>query len=450
MTVNCAKTRDLGPTETKSAFRHDMNIYMAVAIGATLSRKDQPKLSSELLFPALKNMAARHSALVSLILHDNETDSYKLKIASTVDLAKNVVFHPKTDAASHQESITRQLSTQFQNISTVPPWLLWISPVDGCLKVTFFFHHSLFDGTSGKNFLLELRDELNKVTDLDNSSIFHVPESVVPLPSVETLLNLPESVADQIQKHSNTPPRLAQNVWAGSPCVDVSTGPLKTKAVLKQLTAHEIKALAAKCKTHNTSITALLTALILAALDEALVQEGVPQTDIQYSIPRNLRPLANHPEVSEASFGDIVTSVSLSHERTNSTKSIWDTAAAIRSQIIQEIAAGSDILSTALLTNETNFRKKYISRFGGPRGAALEVSTLLVDERPPVPGNSWYLHDFYFIQGANSDGSAVTMSAISYKGGALQLSIAWASEIVPDMIIHHISDLFSKEISSLV
>lgn len=446
------RSRSLGPTENKSAFRHDMNIYMSVTICATLRKTGLSHFQRAQLYPALKKVVLRNSPLATLILHDTETDTYRLEIATALDLSKNVVFQrPVEDAGIFHKAVCEQLSRQFRNISSSPPWLLWVTPVGKEIKVIFFFHHSLFDGTSGKAALLGLRDALNDGLEPDEDPILEIPATTSIHPSIEDLLDVEGLLSAPIQNHEEIcTPSPQKNVWTAAPALDVSQGPIPTKALIKHITAEQVNILVGKSKAHKTSITALITAVAMFALDQALTKSAIDYTDINFSIPRNLRPLIKESAgLSPESLGDYVSSIDMPYTRINDINDIWQSASEIRSGLLTEIEAGSDLSSMAHLFKEEHPRTKYTKRFGVARDVSLEMSTLLINESPPTSSDGWHLDDFFFIQGVNSDGSPVTCSAISFRGGSLNVSFAWGSEIVPDIIMERLTANFAKGIAIL-
>lgn len=95
-------------------------------------------------------------------------------------------------------------------------------------------------------------------------------------------------------------------------------------------------------------------------------------------------------------------------------------------------------------------RQLYERRIGEARTFSVEVSTLLVSNRP-ANTNEWSLDNFRFLQGISSEGPPILCSAASYVNGPLILSYSYADETVGDpFIVEDTAKEFDNTIAALI
>lgn len=444
--------RPIGVAEAASAYRHDMNIYMSVNFGAVLKHPTIKTLENSTLYPALKKLVLKHLALGTLLLHEKESDTFQFKLASKLDLNDNIVWNSETEAETLKSSICRQVSQKFPSLDCIPGWRLWVTPLKEGTKLDFFFHHALFDGTSAKIFLLGLRDNLNADLQPDANPWMLIPGATPLNPPIEQMLDLPNSAKNNTSSDSSS--------WTAVPVIDTfsesNCKPLKTNCIYHTISTQDMKLLVSKCKTHNTSITALLTTVALHALGQSLDHNDQPYSTLKGSIPRNLRPLIKESfGLGPEPMGDIVTSIDCLYTRPIdcSLSSVWAAATSIRADIQASLDRGTDDIAASISSLTAwagSLRTFYENRAGKPRSHTLEMSTVLINEEPHLAAQNWYLDDLDFLQGVSSEGMPITCSAISYKGGSLTVSFAWATEIVPDAIAKDMTTEFSLCIERLL
>lgn len=433
-----ARIRDLGVIEAASAFRHDMNIYLSVEFGATISSRTNTALSQGLVFTALRALVNRHPALSTVIIHENSTDTYKLKLLSKVDLANNVMFKTHDFFETLEDDICRQVSSQFDQINSVPPWRLWLTNVGKITRVIFFFHHSVFDGTSAKLFLIDFKNELNSVSVINESSIVPVPTQNSLIPSVDTLLNLDVDLKKKPKLYN---PENDVNVWSGNP-VSENNLPLLTKS--RYLVVENIKPLVKYCKANNTSITAFLLIVALESLNKTLIKRGANYEVLRGSVPRNLRSLINQ----DAEYGDFVSSISFDMKKYHD-KDLVALAQEAKHVIFDSINRGAQDSIEEFADRAGDQRYKYEHRPGNKRTATMEVSTILVDDINAL-SDDWMLTDFSFLQGTSAEGAPLTCSAISQRNGCLKFSFSWSTETMEDEIVEDMHREFSKTLDHII
>jgi hypothetical protein len=438
--MNCQKaphkplrTRELGVIEASSAFRHDMNIYLSVAFGATIASCSGASLSHGLVFTALRVLANRHAALSTVLVHDEVMDTYRLKVLSEINLNENVAFKRHESLESLETDICRQVSSQFEQINEIPPWRLWLTTVGEITRVNFFFHHSVFDGTSAKLFLVEFNHELNKVTVIDDNPVVQVPAQLELIPSIETLLGLDLDLKTKPKLYDS---KNDVNVWSGNPVLQNEGLPVLTQSLY--LVISNVKPLVTHCKKNNTSITALLLVLALDSLNKTLIRRGAHYEVLRGTIPRNLRPLVG----KDTEYGDFVSSIEFDFKK-NDKRDLIELAQEAKRVILDSVNRGAEDSIAEFTGRAGDQRYKYEQRPGNKRAATMEVSTILVKDTN-ASNDDWALTDFRFLQGTSAEGAPLTCSAISQQNGGLAFSFSWSTEIIDNEIVEDMHREFGK------
>lgn len=425
------KERELGLIEESNAYRHDHNIYISVAFSATL---DYAKVEYKNAIPALKKMLERHCALSSVIVYNKIDDSYTMKLLESVDISQNVVFKQMKSLEELDSKVCQQLSTQFQNISTIPPWRLWVTEVDGASRITFFFHHTIFDGTSAGIFLSEFSDLMNEGLEEDTDLVFKVPHDMCLFGSIDELLGKKFDL--------KTPKPLATpeaGIWTGENVLDTRDGMVMTKCLFVVIDKSQVSQLVKLCKLNGASLTSLLVTVSMQSLNIALLKAGFEYEKLRCTIPRNLRPLVD----LNSEMGHFVSSIPVIVKREDS--NTWDLAGRIKSIIVDSISRGGQDSIAEYQSRSCKHRDYYTQRVGKKRWSTMEVSTILLKEQT----HPWALKNVSFVQGSTSEGSPLTCSAISQVNGDLQMSIVWSSEIVSDEIVTQMHDEFLIKVKEL-
>lgn len=444
--------------EAYSSFRHDLNMYIAVAFsGVYTSNKASTNVNlPSLLYGALKKVILLHPSL-ALVIHGQSSDNPTFNLLSQVDLKKLVVWLEDTTEEQAFELLKQYMGKQFENIDEIPPWRLLVCARENQLSVTFLFHHALGDGTSGTIFMKELGKALNDSSPLENGLV-DIPKSTEIRPSLESVLDMPQGFFNILKIVAKDMGIIKgpQNPWTGAPVPDTyssGNGPAKTNIARYSISAENMKKLLTESRSHGTTIAALLTAIGVVSLNSVISDDSY-QT-ILSSIPRNLRPLID--AVSENDMGTYVASIdsafdrsSLKTENDNVSDTIWGVSGQLTSSIQAAIKKKNSELNSGLLKYAGNMRQFFTKKVGKPRSCSLEMSSLVVDKKDDSPSDEWTLDNLYFYQCANSVGAPLGFSAISYRGGALNITCAWASDIVADELVSQLMDRFDQNVNQLI
>lgn len=425
-----------------------------------------------LLYNSLKVVIANNPTL-NLVIHGESTDSPYFGFPKSIDLKNHVTWLPELAKKGEEEEtkmIEKQIGTQFNDIDTIPPWKVTIIPRGDSLSVTFFFHHSLGDGTSGKVFLLSLLKALNQnpsseipKVDLDKfeiDSVVMVPEVLSIPPSVEQVLDMPvgfwklAKIFGQEWGLLSTP-----TVWSGGPVIDCVSGESIPPTNISKLSinSQDMSKLQMESKTRKTTITALVTAIAVASVAKAL-PDNVPFSEIGYSIPRNLRPIITSVDLASR-MGVYVAGINGNISRTNITSTkfdseqVWQVCSDIKKTIQESLSEGNRNLDTGLLQYVSNLRHFFIKKMGKSRGRSVEMSSLVISDVEIAmsggPGG-WKMDDLYFYQCANTFGSPLCFSSFGYKGAALNISCVWGTGVVEDELVEKVLNNFKTYVRILV
>jgi len=234
-------SRPLSIAEASSAYRHILNVYLSVSVSASLKHPTKTTILPSQLLAAVKPIVLDHPALAALLqVHDGK---YYEVIADKVDLAKNIVWREQSDLDTLETHVCQQVSEQFPNLDSVPGWRLWVTPlIGGEVRLNFFFHHSLFDGTCAQDFLVKLTENLNSqaeslVKDESVDYVLEIPSSMEPVPSFERLLGLKDLRLTGPVKGFTAPDDANTAFWAGTLVSNSFDKPVLTKSIYNTISA---------------------------------------------------------------------------------------------------------------------------------------------------------------------------------------------------------------------
>lgn len=401
---------------------------------------------------------------LALQIHKDQNDVYSFELMPEVDVEKNIIWRDEemTDADLHR---VRQalVSTQFETVDQIPAWRLMVSPTSGGSHVSLFFHHSMQDGTSAGAVLFAIRDALNLPVD-NPTSLIKIPETTEIPQSVEHYMELPVTEKGKAEFIADLSKPSDLDLWNGGTILDTTDFSPFTQAVLRTTSAQEMKTLLAECRKNETTVTCFLVAVMLYAIDLVLGDDA--HTKLLATVPQNLRDIVAKSATIKPSekvlMGDFVNATLVPYARVSrdnksvSLDHLWSVARSTR-QLIQEKALNittstADLgiafipyLGCTVLENQKKLRTS-----GAPRFNSCEVSSLVLPGAPPSPtSDQWVFENPVFIQG-NEENSAMSLSAIGYRGGDQIMSFTWASESLNDSIAIGVADTVKELIAKVV
>lgn len=325
-------------------------------------------------------------------------------------------------------------------------------------------------------------------------NLVEVPQTMTVHKNLEKVLKMPQSlkhIAKTLGQEFGLIRR--HGFWTGMPIPDNMkyTKFPETKIQRLKVPAHKMVALLEACRRQNTTMACLITSLALVAVNGSIpvIQNGAQLTKIQCVLPFNLRPFMNNTMalgVGANSMGDYAASIEVPFSRADltgttaslvvttsnssgvftggNTNVVWEASQRLRQKLDRRIAKGNKDLNVGLIKYAGNLRSFFKQKSGRMRTNTLEVSSICVDAPPHqnigpkghtrnvsaatqatlAGAPAWILTDLVFSQAVSSEGAAINLSAISYKGGDLTISFVWAAEIVSDEIVSSVIQNFDE------
>lgn len=401
---------------------------------------------------------------LALQIHKDQNDVYSFVLMHEVHVEKNIIWREEEMAEADLHRVRQALiSTQFETVDKIPAWRIMVSPTTGGSHVSLFFHHALQDGTSAGTVLFAIRDALSQPID-NPTSLIKIPETAEIPQSVEHYMELAvtEQGKAKFIADLSKPPDL--DLWNGGTIIDTTNFSPFTQAVLQTTSAQCMKILLAECRKNETTVTCFLVAVMLYAIDLVLGDDF--HTKLLATVPQNLRDIVAKSATGKKSdkvlMGDFVNATLVPYTRVFgdskpvSLDCLWSVARSTR-QLIQEKAlnittstADLGIAFMPYLGCTVLEHQKMLRTSGLPRFNSCEISSLVLPGDPPSPtSDQWVLKDPVFIQG-NEENSAMSLSAIGYRGGDQVMSFTWASESLNDSIAIGVADTVKELIRKVV
>lgn len=378
-----------------------------------VSAKYSIPVTKELLYPALADIIRLEPVLGVNVFRQNGKRVFR-KIAS-VDLDQVVKFLPDQSVESFTEEFY-QIKTPY-DCETLPLWRVYIL---GRTHVLWGFNHAPFDGNCGPLFHERLVKRLGVVTASLESPV--VPTAEGPIPkSLGKMLNIKPSVPWLLRlyvKEKWTKRWFpSKNQWTGRPTVR----PFVSKTVIATLNPEETAALLKRSKELALSLTAILAASWIECALQDLPKDKEGAT-VEFDCAVNLRRHMKPENMNQ--FGNWVTVYPYSIKNCSS-KSPGEFAPSLAKDFHNELKrnlvnvhAPMNLLVGCLSVIDV---EDYVKRLR--RHTAVELSNLGAKS---CEGEACRVDDMIFFQTNPSASATYVLSAVSIKGGSLNLAISIA------------------------
>lgn len=297
-----------------------------------------------LIFSALATVIDQHPILSAIIIDENSTAPYFARLPS-IDLSSAVTFLTRAakraaDDWSRDEELDNLLVSQHNRNFTadcygsLPFWRVVVLLNPGEERefvLAFIYHHALGDGGSGmvfhKHFLAALSSASITPLSIQKDTVIKPPKETL-LPSLETLHPVPISTltSDSAPRASPPPP----NFFGGNPI----SLPCTTRFHTLCFPPRTASALLSACRTHTTTLTALLPALLASVLFRHLPST---YTSLTCMIPINIRRFLPQATAHADAFGVWIDGISTSYSRpalASPSPFVWDEAHKTRQCIV--------------------------------------------------------------------------------------------------------------------
>ncbi|KAF5022502.1 hypothetical protein F66182_5474 [Fusarium sp. NRRL 66182] len=448
--------RPLGPIEAYSSSRHPLGLYRCVAVTARYTLAPNAAPSDAVIFAALANLINAHPML-RVGITGEDTNYAHFTFIPELNLAELVEF--RTVAESNYEKTLEDVQAWchdqlWPSIEARPPWRIIVlrpGETPAFEDVILSFHHSLMDGTSSKQFHEQLLSELN---------------ALPPSPSLQAILSFPQCPSlpepqDAILNYTSSlsfwattlweslsPSFLkpVRPIWAGK-TIDY-THPHKARVRGVDIPASTVASLLTSTRSHGTSITGLIHALVLASLSRRIPDAPA----FISSTPINMRPYMSHtanPATKDSlrvcissmthHFSPLQVAAFRSSEADIDTL-IWDQARKVKAEIKQKAATLPADDANILLPSISDWASHWREKDGQPRDGSWELSNIGCLDIPSAQGDKRGISRVLFTNGIMVAGEPMGISVASVPDGALTLGISWNEGVIEDEIMEGLAE----------
>ncbi|KAL6910131.1 alcohol acetyltransferase [Trichoderma evansii] len=490
--------RKLGLSELFSSTRHHLGIYLCVTVSCRhLYPHSSPSLPqgdqiSPSFFAALASIVKEQPALRVGITGEDSNNAHWTHI-SKVDLRDHVSVElvPCETVQEYEDKVVQhqgwEHDQKWENLETRPPWRITIlrprsnnesvlEQLGGQEDVFFAFHHSLMDGTSGRQFhemllsaLAAHQDQEDKdfTTELSFSELTSLP---APLEAdVNFTLSFRFMVCTMWYHFAPwfLKPK-PQPVWNAKP-IDFAL-PYKTRIKTIDISPETLSIILDACRSHSVTLTALLHSLVLTSLAKRLSSSPEKSPAFLSGTPISLRPyLTKKPDDKKSESTTLRCLVSTCvHNFSPKTVSalrapdadinalIWENASQAKKELAAKLALTPRDDITAMLKFIGNWDEFWGGKDGKPRIESWEISNIGVLKSAETTSGPKATR-MLFSNGAMVAGPPMGVDVVSVAGSKLTISLSWQDTIVDDELMEQLrSDLrgyaekFSETGSSFV
>jgi hypothetical protein len=314
--------------------------------------------------------------------------------------------------------------------------------------ITFVYHHVIADGKSGQAIHYAILHELNSATGNsyeDDRGAIVVPSAKTLLPSMDEIVSYRTSWLAWIQKalpgFLQRETALDRSRWAGEPH-HIEDHP-KTCIRLIGLSKDATFNLVDLCRSHKTSMTALLQAVVGMTLFENLPDAQQLRCATAISLRRFLPSQA---EINDSKIGlwidgwhqDFLRSKLLSKDAELHNVS-WSETVKNKARINYEIAKGEYDLGFADLRGTSDFKPGLLGKLGKARENSYSIVNLGICENSGSE-KSWKLNRMIISQSAHVNGSAIQFCIVSTVLGGMMISLNWQDGTVTEEFTNKVVD----------
>ncbi|KAI0532731.1 alcohol acetyltransferase-domain-containing protein [Xylaria digitata] len=357
-----------------------------------------------------------------------------------------------------RDIIERRLDEPDANLAKRPGWrvlILYSKGGDPFLDIIFDYSHGLGDGTSGKIFHETLLRFLNateteaRTPALTNRNL-NIPLTAKPLPPpIEKVVKFPVSAGFAISTawRELRPPGFSTTSAAQANWAPIRATPYKTQFRAFNVRGDDLRRILAACRTHKTTLTGLLHALLLVCMasripaQDAMAFSGSTALDLR-------RYVATSPDLDpRRTVADYVSQIAhefdtefvrkiraVTDAGTMDPALVWTCAARVRGEIQKRLDRGLKNDVVGLMKLVPDWRTQFRVEASKPRVYSFVVSNLgVLDGGLDVENRnaeSWEITHSVFAISAEVCGAAFQISPISVKNGALCVGCSWQDCVV--------------------
>lgn len=370
------------------------------------------------------------------------------------------------------ETLQTQLDSRYDHLSTQPGWRLITMHKPGAesMEVLYVWNHSHHDGMSGKIFHQHLLRNLNEELKQDKEPDFKVPKGsdswVLNLPDCsdkfppnpELLSSWPMTPAflsrilwRELKPPSIFPPGDTHATWA-----PIQASPFETRFRTFTVDSDTVAKLVGACRSHHTTLTGLIQALVLVSLTSLLKDtKGFAcrtPFDLRHILPSHtpkypwLQPkesMCNYVSVVEHEFDPKLvaevrsktpgqpTGTSLPADVMEVT---WSVAARVRREIEERLESGERNDLIGIMKFVSDWRSQQRSEVKKTRHLSWLVTNLGVIDggagSRQAEEEGWSLRRAELVLSAEVPSAAISVSMMSVKGEKLCVTCSWQECVV--------------------
>ncbi|KAJ5620999.1 hypothetical protein N7510_004983 [Penicillium lagena] len=474
--------RPLGQLETYHSTRQSMSLYpfAAQTCQYTSPSTMATETCKQVIKAALVQVVLAHPALqVGIGAADTNGPSF-LRLPS-LDVSNHLEWRSlsQTAPASYDDAVIKAIEKEhtkdWHDVATRPAWKLTVFqslvPEDGS-GFTFDFllaaHHSIADGISLGIFHTSLLAALDEASGnlVQVEDLVILPATSALTPSQEDIMNFKISKSFLIKTlWGEFAPSWLQGKpsalpWTGAP-ITLRPRPQHTRLIT--FPEEVVSRLLDACRSHKTTLTPLLHALIAVSMSQRLPEETTTGGMAAATVI-GLRPYADKSKIAHdmdlnRSMGDLTTAYThrispstISELRDGSQGSddsaIWALTTRLGSEVKSRLATLPEDDIIGLLAWVSDWFKRANEMQGKPRDTTWEVSNLgSMPCRPARTGagnDGWTLRRSIFTQSGNAIGAAFAVNVSSVAQGPLTLTLTWQDGIVEGALM----DGLAKDLDS--
>jgi len=339
----------------------------------------------------------------------------------------------------------RMHDQQWKDVAKRPPWKITVmKPQKGTfpkptIDIFFSFHHSLMDGTGGREFhqhlVVALRTTAPQANPPTKLNFADAPELPEPEEEAVGFKHSYSFMAKVLWKTFFQPSFLKPKpAFAGK---NISlTHPHVTRALPVDFPPEVLASLVKGARENGTSLTGLLQALILTSFSMRLsAEEG--SAGLQCTTPINLRPylLPSANQALKTKLRAAVTALTTDHPpsvvsslRENpSDELIWQSARRVKDDLVSWIAKIPNDDPTGLIHMISDLMSFFRNKDGQPRETLWECSNVGPFQQDKAE-NGWKVTRFMFSGSPMVAGAAVGFNTASVDG--LTITLTWQEGIL--------------------
>ncbi|KAH6680091.1 alcohol acetyltransferase-domain-containing protein [Plectosphaerella plurivora] len=463
--------RYLGWNEQFEASLYFVNFYNTNNVICRYVVPDAVSMRQDTLGPHFDRIIARTAlehAVLQLGLGAPDAKKSHWVHLDSLDLQNHVTWVDAT-ATDDYESLFAKISIEqrekrFPSIVSQPRWRIVVIKDESrrCLEIVFSYAHAHADGISGKIFHETLLRNFNTpegLPVLEGRSFKTNTRTSPPLPPHEKLAHWTKGLrwtagsAIKELRLLDFKPRITDATWAPFQ-VSYSGTHFRTITIPKEVLSHVLAA----CRSHDTTLTGLINALVLVSLSRRLSEKDARgfQAITPVSTRYFLKPSSkNHdpPYDPDQTMGNLVSVMNQEYgpdvvaaiRKPQGTDTIpieslmdviWTVSANVRRELKNGLDLGLKNNQLSLMSFIPDWRKFHLDEVKAPRASAWIMSNLgVIDGNPPVQAaGGWKIDKAHFQLSIEVTRGAFHVCPIAVKGRDLTIDVNWQDGIVDNAL----------------